>query len=377
MTGIFSFIQPPIINLLEMSGKVLPGIEKAIALFYDTKSANNQARICHNPTNNTLIEDLFILDNNLLNELRIKNKQLSWLTAKNLPFETTEYKKTQLNIFDEYENTVLCLPFKNNYDNKYDLLFLYLNNNKANFGLANSEIPLTTSEKEIIGKTLHNSMHEIYQRAIIDSEVLVKMNSRYQNILEENAKLQAEIEILKTNFNHSQVAESKRILKIIGQRHNIILRFSKDAIEKLQGFSGSFSDLKQSIEESAINAINSNYGLNCNEIELNQFDIHFIVSDKSINKNIEINIPSRYNKTIQLLDKLENAAKIVIDGELKLTSENVGNACPIPISAPAISDALKNHHKKVLKLMTDYPDRWPLIKSEFRPIKNILWSNTG
>lgn len=364
-------------HLLEISGKVIPGIEKAIALFYDENSGSSMARICHDPTNKAYIEDLFTYDSSFIDELRLKNKQLSWLTAKNLPFEAVEHSRTQLNIFDEYENTVLCLPFKNNLDKKHDLLFIYLNKNKANFGLANSDVPLTTNEKEIFGKTLHNSLYVAYNQVNIDREVLIKMNHRYQNTLEENTKLQTEIEYLKANYNYSQVTESKNIINNISQKHNVKIVLSKDAVNKIQGFSGSFDDLRQSIEDSVISAINLNYGLNTNEIVLSQFDINFIEFPKIDHTQFDESIPSRFNKTILLLDKLENAAKVVIDGEMKLTSENVGNACPIPISAPAISDALKNHHKKVLKLMNDYPERWPLIKTEFRPIKNILWSNTG
>ncbi|MBI9067210.1 MAG: hypothetical protein JEZ09_07955 [Salinivirgaceae bacterium] len=40
--------------------------------------------------------------------------------------------------------------------------------------------------------------------------------------------------------------------------------------------------------------------------------------------------------------------------------------------ALAISDALRNHQKKVINLMNEYPDNWPTIRNEFRPVKNII-----
>jgi len=58
--------------------------------------------------------------------------------------------------------------------------------------------------------------------------------------------------------------------------------------------------------------------------------------------------------------------------QLKLTGTNVGKACPVPISAPAISDALYNHKSKIINLMKTYPDKWDVIRTDFRPLKNVI-----
>ena len=79
-----------------------------------------------------------------------------------------------------------------------------------------------------------------------------------------------------------------------------------------------------------------------------------------------------FGKTISLLDKLESASLVVRSNDLKMTGTNVGKACPVPISAPAISDALYNHRKNINKLLDMYPGRWETIRNNFRPLKNIL-----
>ena len=59
---------------------------------------------------------------------------------------------------------------------------------------------------------------------------------------------------------------------------------------------------------------------------------------------------------------------------MDITSANVGNACNIPITAPAISDAMKKHRNKIIHLLNKHPERWQLLRKEFRPVRNILSS---
>ena len=91
-----------------------------------------------------------------------------------------------------------------------------------------------------------------------------------------------------------------------------------------------------------------------------------------ISKPQEVQLFSRYSKTILLLDRLENASRNVIAQKLDLTGVNVGNSFSPPISAPAISDALKKHKNKIIHLFNEYPDKWAIIRKEFRPVKNII-----
>jgi len=147
---------------------------------------------------------------------------------------------------------------------------------------------------------------------------------------------------------------------------------SLDAIDKLQSFNGNIDDLKEKLTQSALLALNLNYGKNSNQIVLKAWDIHFGNKTQSFSVEQQSEVHDRYQKTFELLNKLENAARSVMNKQLRLTSENVGYACPTPISAPAISDALKNHQKKLIKLMHDNPEKWPTIRNEFRPVKNIL-----
>jgi hypothetical protein len=86
----------------------------------------------------------------------------------------------------------------------------------------------------------------------------------------------------------------------------------------------------------------------------------------------DILVGEKYEKTWMLLDKLENAAQEVKANNKKLIRENVGIHCPTPITAPAITDAVKKHYAKIIYLMKKYPDRWTIIRNEFRPVKKLI-----
>jgi hypothetical protein len=97
-----------------------------------------------------------------------------------------------------------------------------------------------------------------------------------------------------------------------------------------------------------------------------------IEKSSNINIGIEAIEDSRYIKTIQMLNKLENAANKVQSNGKSLSGSNLGHAMSTPISAPAISDALKKHKNKIQSLCNKYPDEWTLIRKAFRPVINIL-----
>jgi hypothetical protein len=87
-------------------------------------------------------------------------------------------------------------------------------------------------------------------------------------------------------------------------------------------------------------------------------------------------IDSKESRAIDLLDKLERSSVVVKQKNLPFTSANVGKLMPTPISAPAITDALKKNGRKVTELLNRYPDRWKTIREEFRPVINLL-NKTG
>jgi len=122
------------LGLLEKSNQLIPGLEKVIALYFDNAKNQLQCKGFTIAKGESIIEDFLIADLTATQKLRTRKIQFQWMSANHLPFETEQKAIKQLNIFDELNNVVLCLGFKNSKDQLTDLLFLYLNHNKGNFG---------------------------------------------------------------------------------------------------------------------------------------------------------------------------------------------------------------------------------------------------
>ena len=372
MSQLFSFIKHPMLGLLEKSNRLIPGLEKAITLYFDNSCNQLKCKGFANTQNEIVIEDFIIHDLSASQKIRNRKIQFQWMSATSLPFETEQKGKKQLNIFDELNNVVLCIGFKNTNDQLTDLLFLYLNHNKGNFGISNSNQNLTTSEKAIIGTMTFNSLSIYLNQQMTDGETLKRINQKVQLLHDENDSLNRKLVHLTENYLASIIEMCNAHLHKLSQEYNVQFSFAPDAIHKLQYFNGNIDELKEKLTQSALLALNLNFGQLNSRIVLKAWDIDFGKSIQSQADDMETEVNDRYQKTLQLLNKLENAARSVMNNHQRLTSENVGFACPTPISAPAISDALKNHQKKLIKLMNDNPEKWPTIRTEFRPVKNIL-----
>ncbi|MFA6401605.1 MAG: hypothetical protein WCX31_08270 [Salinivirgaceae bacterium] len=372
MAGIFSFIKQPSILLLETSVFLIPGIEKAIALFYDSSSQQVLCKELQNNSTNSTINDFFISEPVQVQKMRNKKFQWQWMSVSQLPFEAVNNQVKQLTIFDELQNIVLCLGFNNPLDGHADLLFLYLNRNNSCFGVSDSNSSLTTNEKSIIGSLVFNSLNWVLQQKLTDSQTLISMNQKMQYLQVENKELNDELGKIKLLYGQSLVAMCRQYLADIETQHNVRFDFDAGAIQKIVSYVGNSDQLIAAIEYSAKLAINLNFGNPQSTIVLKSWELEFENPKLSVATNTQHSVNERYLKTIHLLDKLESAACLVSNSKQRLTGENVGNACPSPISAPAITDALKNHQKKVLHLMEEFPDKWMTIRNEFRPIKNIL-----
>jgi len=67
------------------------------------------------------------------------------------------------------------------------------------------------------------------------------------------------------------------------------------------------------------------------------------------------------NKT-ELVDRIAEAADI--------SKASAGRA--LDAALDAITDSLKNHRKRIVELLHKHPGKWPTIRSEFKPVLNLL-----
>jgi hypothetical protein len=376
----FSFTNNPVLQVLKNAHSILPGIEKVIGVYYCPESSEIKSKSAHYNTsgNDSLLEDIdFTDEDGLIQNIRKSNSYFYWLRKEETPFEPKQTQKAvQMNVFQEMENVILVLGYYNEHDQKNDLLFFFFNQDQSNFGVSDSNKVLTSESKKIIGFLLYNSVKTMIETFRNDNIALNLYNENTKSIIRRYSQSREDLEKTKNNYGLSLVDLCKSYVKECSEnnsRFNYIL--SDDSLDKIKSYQGDITALKVVITK-AINYVNNLYhDSSATDIYITVDYLNFeTVGAGMATKPQEVQLYDRYSKTILLLDKLENAARDVVARNMDLTSANVGNACSTPISAPAISDAVKKHKNKIIHLLNKYPDRWRLMRTDFRPVRNIISS---
>jgi len=372
----FSFTENPVIHVLKYVPTILPGIEKVIAIYYCNEIDQIKAKYISDNIGEHKIDDLAFEDHGgTIDKLRKTNSYFNWLKKEDTPFEIHQKRKhVQMNVFHELENTILLMGFYNEHDKKHDLFFFYFNQSLSNFGVSGTDQALTPDNKKIIGFLLYNSIKTFMECSRIDLSALNSYNENTKSLIKKHSLVKEDLEHSKNNYGLSLIDLCKSYIKEYNENSshfNYIL--TDDALTKIKMYHGDISALKITIKK-AIDYVNNLY------FDSTETDIY--ISEDYLNfentgagkasKPQEVQLYDRYSKTIMLLDKLENAARDVVAKNMDITSVNVGHACSTPITAPAISDAIKKHRNKIIHLLNKYPENWKIIRSEFRPVRNVL-----
>ncbi len=375
----YSFTYHPIEKLHDTIPEIIPGIEKIVTVHYDSSRKLILGILTEKENKGYSTKHLNIetILPTLQRYMEEKNRY-DWYARGNLPFEIDiKDKNPKITIFSELQNIVLLVRIPDETNTFNDLVFLYLNENPSNFGVTNSINPLTTDNKSIIAFLMHNTLRTIVTSQRNDRKALATNNSRTRHVIDRAESLRFEMQRTNENYGLSLVKLCQQHLKNLSDKYRRKYTLSAAALDKIKTYKGDLKDLEKIIEES-VSYINGLYLDNTEDIEVLEWHMQF---DQSVQQVKNQEIPEmhydKYAKAASVLDKLENAALVAISQQMKLTGTNVGKSCPVPISAPAISDILYNHKSKINNLLKLYPDKWETIRNNFRPLKNVMKENKG
>ena len=377
MKRVFSFSEKPVLFILEALPFLLPGIEKAIAVYYSPESSEVSSELIRKQGGEYVLESFQVSDTiSIFSRLRNDNAPYSWLRKEDLPFDIKPKEKVQLEIFNELNNSILLIRILNAFDARNDLFFIYFNHDLSNFGTINPNKVLSTENKTIIGHLLRNSILAILQNHQNDKDLFATLHENTRAMIKERNFLREELANTMEKYKEGLIRLSSSYLADLFAGNGIPYRFSEGAMKKIRDYTGDIGNLKPLIIQAARYAETMN--LEGSTVDVLIADFHLVMDEKKDIKPKEslpepvAGVPAKYNKTFLLLDKLENAALHVKSKNLLLTGANIGSEFPTPVTPPAITDALKKHRQKIIFLFTEYPDRWEIIRNEFRPVQNIL-----
>lgn len=377
MSSTFSFTGSPIRNVLERAHETLPSIEKVLAVYYDAAQQVLKVSMAHRSSAGARIEDIRtveVMDG--LKNYRENHTPMAWLRSDDLPFKVEKKRERRIDVFEELENTVLLLRFKNETDGRSDLLFYYFNGDTSNFGVSRDTRSLTTELKSIIAHMLYHSVKSQIREHKENQEKLKRLNQSTRYALKENKALKAELEHTHQRYRKSLADLCLQYLKELTSSYNASFKLSPEALNKLINYQGDINNIRDILEDAVFFASTVYSDEPVDEI---------VIEDSFINTEVrqeqelqqhsggEMSIREQlYTKTRHILDEMETAARNLNDQNQKLTSANLARTLPHPKSAAAITDQLSKHRDRIIKLFDQHPDDWAIIRKNFRPIQNIM-----
>jgi len=382
MQELFNFLENPYLVVLGESLKSLPGIERIDLLFYNSDKATTELHSIQRLSGTQQIVKFDLSDEtvDVLNSFRRKQSNQNWLSINAIPYSDHQKSTIKQNLFSEFDSHILCLAFPNTTDYSKDIFLFYFRKNASDFGLSRTDNLLTTSNKVIIGHILSNSLKVQLESAKHNQNSLRFLNEQTLMILESKMKTESENSELKNRYKYSIIQLTEFLISDLNRDDKSVFYLSEDAKEQIGLFSGSVLELKTQLSRAITFAKTLNYGTKIEEyiLKADYFNFNFnqikdISEVKHSNAGIsEENNRHKNSKTFDFLNDMEDAAKNVVENGWKLTSANVGHKFEKPITAAAISDKLKHHSDKIIRLLEQYPAKWPLIRKRFKPLQNVI-----
>ncbi len=361
--------------LMEQAKQLVPGLKKVLSFYYDSFDKSITCNVLESTKKE--IEELVLeedFDFRQIMQLRQQKQTSSWLQDSELPFSLKKNQSIQRQVFDELDNVILLLRIPNKDDGKMDLIYLFINPDSSNFGLRKAEDVLKTDNKSIIGQLIYNSFKQI----LAQRNSLMQQNKQLK---EHYALMQAKLELEKRNSRTQKQDYQKQMLnycQYLIEMHStnlgVHIEMGRELLEVLSNYKGSIQSLEQLITDAIQRANSINMDILSPVLSLEEWHFDNLDQDiyEAVSRPDELSPESRYLNTFKILDRYEESARKLVSNREKLTGANVGKALSTPISAAAVTDSIKKHQDKINTLIKQYPNRWKIIRSEFRPLMNVL-----
>jgi hypothetical protein len=308
----------------------------------------------------------------------------TWVAPDSIPLfnndiqqEDDIQKENNEDIFEELKRTTYIIYHNSFYEeDRNDLIILYPK--FAENALFTAVKDFSQHDKKIFARLMETTVKEMLSREY-EIHSLMKDTDVY-------------LKAVRKNWEHKKNEQHKikgKYLKYAGdifdklkKESGIEILLSQEAEQIVIDYEGELQKFEKELTIAVKLAINT-HSYPTKNIELDDFSLigltkMNIEEDKNVSSNksttvSDINKESekgQYSKTERFLNRLETAVQITIECDEKVIGKNV--AAHMNITAPAISDGISQHRKRIVKLMLNEPSEWPLLRAHFRPIQNVL-----
>lgn len=349
-------------QLLHSFPAVFPGIDRIIMLRSSSKGALNGQELIRNGTNYRL-RTLIIDGLDSEGYIKQENSGYAWLHPNELPFDQKKNAKVNHHLFSEEQYLVLCIKVETDNED-IESFYLFFREDQSNFGISRLQGSLDSARKALIG-TLILRMVRIFYRSANKYEEYISMFTNVTRSLFESSSI--------SSSNPSSLKWTtdwaNDFLRTFSPQPTSSWVLPSESLEKLNAATD-YSSAKLALTNAA--QITSMLYAADDEWTILPAFITFETVDKNEIKDPPVAAESRMSKAITWLDNVEEATeKIMALGE-EPTGNAVGQSLDRPVSAPAITDWLRQNQRRVMMLLDRHPAKWPLIRENFRPLMNMI-----
>jgi hypothetical protein len=344
---------------------LFPGATRVLGIYYCKESLEIKS-IERDLTdeNNSITKEIDFLE---FEKFRNQRPRYSWI---NIPSSISSIADKQLKIQGEYKNHCLLIRFANQHDKLNDLLIIYFKNEEHVFRISDKKQKLGTDLKQSLASVYIRSLDVIKQQ-IEDDQAIDRLINTHKAILDES-KISREKELndIKKKQRlliHSIIENKTRNLNV---ENAFSFEWDKSALNYLAEHVTDLLEIEKIIKRALIIGINENEN---NSKTIRIYESH--VKTRRLETKVEEHvIADRYQRTKAILDRYEDAAATVLKNKMSPTGSNLGASLNPSITASAISDAIRKHGSKISHLLREYPQRWSILRNNFKPIQNKLYS---
>lgn len=234
------------------------------------------------------------------------------------------------------------------------------------------ETYLLSNEKLLLSSTIKHLLHNALTTYCTDRATLKQIGKLNTTLKDEIAELQNQV---KQQAGNHEIALSKFIQSLLNELSadlGVTILQSAAFIQALKNYTYPIDELDQILKNNLLGEVNLALALSENEIVLHPRHLNqsrVAAKQKAKNNHLEL---GRYSNTFNLLTRYETAAEKAAGLGLNIIGKNIGKMCNPPISNAAITDALNKHARKIYELFDRFPDKWPIIRSEFKSVSNVM-----
>ncbi|MBM3405403.1 MAG: hypothetical protein FJY10_11015 [Bacteroidetes bacterium] len=374
----FSFLSHPVFGAVERLFKTIHGLERVYCTLFDHR--DRRVKVMHVIKINEDIDSEELMLADYLHDVeqeRNEGEGYKWIQKDEVPFSKTDRfpveQTVRYDLFTELYKSVLKLSVVNPYDKKSDLIFLHFHGKSTLLGLSGGNKELTLENKAIIGQLILGFLKDQINNAYHDQQTLNDYKEDIRNTTRMLIEGKRSLELIRQDHETSLEMLCRSILENFSAKEKKNFLFSEAAIAFCRKYQGDLERLSPIILRAAhlAEVVDHTDRQGHMIIQEDFLKAAMIPADDTV-REVRLVREDGEQKVIDLLDTYEKAAEIVKAKGLPFNSAEVANHCYGGITASAITDALKRHHKRIIELLKKYPERWPIIRSEFRPMLNMI-----